>query len=186
MFLLLGGSWQGNMGTFMDRELLKVKIQVVSCVLNPQDLLAEALCKFGSVNKWVNLGVNECSCEQVHDGGPVREEKEKRNMGDVEQNRNPRLGGVAPTFRKFPSLREATFRGQIQECSTKMELSLLTALILFKLLIHFKKQGHDLFLTSAVKMNSWPAYLEKSGYKGDMKSLVKGWNLSVHNPFFPP
>ena len=35
----------------MDRELLKVKIQVVSCVLNPQDLLAEALCKFGSVNK---------------------------------------------------------------------------------------------------------------------------------------
>ena len=88
----------------MDCELLKVKIQVVSCVLNPQDLLAEALCKFGSVNKWVNLGMNECSCEQVNDGGPVREEKDKRNMGDVEQNRNPRLGGMTPTLRKISLL----------------------------------------------------------------------------------
>ena len=60
----------------------------------------------------MNLGMNECSCEQVNNEGPVREEKDKRNMGDVEQNRNPRLGGMAPTFRKFPSLREATFRGQ--------------------------------------------------------------------------
>ena len=40
---------KGACGTLM--ELLKVKIQVVSCVLSPQDLLAEALCKFGSVNK---------------------------------------------------------------------------------------------------------------------------------------
>lgn len=55
--------------------------------------------------------MNECSCEQVSNGGSGREEKDKTNMGDAGQNINPRLGGMAPTFRKCPSLREATFRG---------------------------------------------------------------------------
>ena len=38
-------------GTLVDNELLKVKIQVISCVLTHQDLIVEPLRKFGSVNE---------------------------------------------------------------------------------------------------------------------------------------